>query len=182
MANIHGSNSKKPLWMWSIWRLLSCEHFMEKLWIWISSIQERNRENTAREFTLGFRIAPSMVMFLGSRLKKSRHKWEVARENKRAHKKSIFYSVTRILHSKAQMQAANLAWGGCIRKRKGTVCLCSNKVQEIKSGGRNREASGLVWTRRALRVRTSVTIEKLRWQKLSCIVKETVKSLKKPEC
>lgn len=41
-----------------------------------------------------------MVMFLGSRLKKSWHKWEVGRENRSAHKKSIFYSVTRILHSK----------------------------------------------------------------------------------
>lgn len=79
------------------------------------------------------------------------------------------------------MQAANLAWGGCVRKRKGAVPLCSNQAQETKSGGRNRDASGLVWTRRALRVRTSVTIEKLRWQKLSCIVKETVNSLKKPE-
>lgn len=79
------------------------------------------------------------------------------------------------------MQAANLAWGGCVRKQKGAVPLCSNQAQETKSGGRNRDASGLVWTRRALRVRTSVTIEKLRWQKLSCIVKETVNSLKKPE-
>lgn len=51
------------------------------------------------------------------------------------------------------MQAANLAWGGCVRKRKGAVPLCSNQAQEIKSGGRNREASGLVWTRRALRVK-----------------------------
>lgn len=99
-ANMGSSNTKKPLWMWSIWRLVSYEHCMEKLWMWISSIQEGNRENTAREFTLGFRIAPSMVMFLGSRLKKSWHNWEVGRENKKAHKKSIFYSVTRIFYSK----------------------------------------------------------------------------------